>query len=74
MPRLPVLSGRRAAAVFELGYSYLHHRGSHMVYRKAGAVKLSIPDHRTLDRGLLKRLIRDAGISVREFVKTLRDL
>ncbi len=33
---------------------------------------IPIPDHRELDTGLLRGLIRDAGLSVDEFVKMLR--
>ena len=33
---------------------------------------LSIPDHRELDTGLLRGLIRDAGLTVDEFVKPLK--
>jgi predicted RNA binding protein YcfA (HicA-like mRNA interferase family) len=48
-------------------------RGSHMILTKLGiAVNLSIPDHRELDRGLLRGLIRDAGMSVEEFLKLHR--
>ena len=32
---------------------------------------LSIPDHRELDTGLLRGLIRDAGLSVEDFLKLL---
>ena len=32
---------------------------------------LSIPDHRELDTGLLRGLIRDSGLSVEEFLKLL---
>jgi hypothetical protein len=35
------------------------------------AANLSIPDHRELDRGLLRGLIRDAGMTVEEFVALL---
>lgn len=39
-----------------------------MILVKAGvAVNLSVPDHRELDRGLLRGLIRDAGMTVEEF-------
>ena len=30
---------------------------------------LSIPDHRELDTGLLRGLIRDSGLTVEEFIK-----
>jgi predicted RNA binding protein YcfA (HicA-like mRNA interferase family) len=43
-------------------------RGSHMVLIRVGTpVNLSVPDHRELDRGLLRGLIRDSGMSVDEF-------
>ena len=32
---------------------------------------LTIPDHRELKPGLLRRLIRDAGMSVEEFIAAL---
>jgi hypothetical protein len=32
---------------------------------------LTIPDHRELDRGLLRGLIRDTGLTVEEFVALL---
>jgi hypothetical protein len=32
---------------------------------------LSIPDHKVLDRGLLRSLIRDAGMSVQDFLNLL---
>jgi hypothetical protein len=43
-----------------------------MILSKIGAVaNLSVPDHRELDRGLLRGLIRDAGLSVDEFLAFL---
>jgi hypothetical protein len=43
-----------------------------MVMSKAGvAVNLTVPDHRELDAGLLRGLIRDSGLSVDEFLALL---
>ena len=42
-----------------------------MIYKKPGVGTLSIPDHRELDAGLLRRLISDAGITPEEFQKLL---
>ena len=43
-----------------------------MILVKPGVpVNLSVPDHRELDRGLLRGLIRDAGLTVEEFVALL---
>jgi len=35
-------------------------------------ITLSIPEHKTLDRGLLRALIRDAYISVADFNELLK--
>ena len=69
MPSLPVISGREARRAFEReGWAFDRQKGSHMMLTKPGArMTLSIPDHRELDRGLLRSLIRDAGMSVDEF-------
>jgi hypothetical protein len=43
-----------------------------MILVKPGvAINLSVPDHRQLDRGLLRGLIRDAGLTVEEFTTLL---
>lgn len=43
-----------------------------MILTKAGiSTNLSVPDHRELDRGLLRGLIRDAGLTVNEFLANL---
>lgn len=67
--RLPLLSGREAARVFErAGFVFDHQRGSHMIYyRESDGRHLSIPDHRELGRGLLRKLIKQAGLTPVEF-------
>jgi predicted RNA binding protein YcfA (HicA-like mRNA interferase family) len=71
--KLPVISGREARRLFErVGWVFNRQRGSHMVLVRPGTpVNLSIPDHRELDRGLLRGLIRDSGMSVDEFYALL---
>jgi len=73
MPRLPVISGTQAMRAFGLlGWEYVRRHGSHMILAKAGAVNtLSVPDHRELGRGLLRDLIRQAELTVGEFVEAL---
>jgi predicted RNA binding protein YcfA (HicA-like mRNA interferase family) len=69
MPPLPVISGRDAVRVLaKFGWQVDRQRGSHIVMTRSGSLKtLSIPDHRELDRGLLRSLIRAAGLTVEEF-------
>jgi predicted RNA binding protein YcfA (HicA-like mRNA interferase family) len=71
---LPVISGREAVRAFErAGWIVARQRASHIVLIKPGVpVNLSIPDHKQLDRGLLRSQIRKAGLTVDEFVKWLQ--
>jgi predicted RNA binding protein YcfA (HicA-like mRNA interferase family) len=65
------MDARRA---FErLGWVMRRQRGSHMILTKPGQMaSLSIPDHRELATGTLRKLIRAAGLSVDEFLSALR--
>ena len=69
MPDLPVLSGQGARRAFErLGWIFRRQMGSHMILTKPGSIaSLSIPDHRELAPGTLRKLIRLAGLSVEQF-------
>ena len=73
MPRLPVISGDRARRDFErAGWVFVRQSGSHMFMKKPGTRSaLSVPRHRELDRGLLRGLIRKAGMTVKEFLELL---
>lgn len=42
-----------------------------MILYHATGRHLSVPDHKELDRGTLRALIRGAGITVEEFVEQL---
>lgn len=71
---LPVISGKKAVKAFEKAGWRLVRIGSsrHMIMKKKGMITtLSIPDHKELDRGLLRSLIRDAYLSIEEFNKLL---
>lgn len=72
--KLPVISGKEAVKAFEkAGWKFVRTGSSrHMIMKKEGVITtLSIPDHKVLDRGLLRSLIRDAYISIDEFRKLL---
>ena len=42
-----------------------------MLYRADPPTTLSVPDHRELDRGTLRSLLRQAGVSPEDFVRML---
>ncbi len=74
MPKLPVISGRKARRALERdGWVFDRQHSSHMILTKAGVpFNLSVPDHRTLDRGSLRGLIRDANLTVEQFLGLLK--
>ena len=74
MPRLPVVSAQEAVKVFQkIGYEFSHQTGSHTILRSKEPPHrhLSIPDHKELGRGLLRGLIRDAGLTIEQFIELL---
>ena len=73
MPKLPRISGREAVRAFQrAGWEVARQRGSHVVLTKPGSIyTLSVPLHRVLGPGLLRDLIRKAGLSVEEFTELL---
>ena len=73
MPRLSILSGDEfVKAVARIGYAWDRTEGSHMILIGPGGRRLSVPRHRELGRGLLRSLIRDAGLTRDEFLDLLR--
>ena len=75
MSVLPRISGREVAAAFrKLGYEFDRRRGSHIILRQAQPPhrRLTVPDHREIAKGTLRALIREAGITVEDFVALVR--
>lgn len=69
--KLPVVSGKEfIKRLKKKGYEFVHQEGSHMIIRLKVPpyTKLSVPNHKELDRGLLRSLLKDADISVDEFI------
>ena len=74
MPKkLPVISGKEAMKAFShAGWQLDRIAGSHAIMRKEGSpVTLSVPLHSELRKGLLRALIKDAGIELEEFLAYL---
>ncbi len=72
MPELPRISGDQAIKVFlSLGFYLARQKGSHVVMRRdnKGCV---IPRHKELTVGTLRSAIRQAGITVEEFVEAMK--
>ena len=74
MSKLPSISAREAIRAFErVGYERDRQRGSHIVLRHHDAPhrRLVVPEHKSLAKGTLRALIREAGLTVDEFMSLL---
>jgi predicted RNA binding protein YcfA (HicA-like mRNA interferase family) len=71
MPKLPRISGSDAVrALQRLGFQIARQRGSHIVLRR-GSSGCVVPNHRELKVGTLAGVLRQAGVSVEEFISAL---
>lgn len=71
MPRLPRVSGAEVLRALErLGFAKVRQRGSHVLVRR-GATGCVVPLHAELKVGTLAGLLRQAEVSVEEFVAAL---
>jgi predicted RNA binding protein YcfA (HicA-like mRNA interferase family) len=73
MSGLPQISGRDCAkALAKAGFYLKRQQGSHMILRRDDPfAQVVVPDHRILDRGTLRAIIRQAGLSTEGFVELL---
>lgn len=73
MSKLPRISGRDAmSALQRTGFEVIRQSGSHVVLKRSDPfAQLVVPDHKELDTGTLRAIIRQADLSVDEFMKLL---
>ena len=73
MSKLPKISGRECvAALLKIGFYVRRQKGSHIILRRDDPyAQLVVPDHRELDRGTLRAIVRQADLSVEELVDLL---
>jgi predicted RNA binding protein YcfA (HicA-like mRNA interferase family) len=73
MTKLPVVSGRDCIkALRKKGFYVKRREGSHVVLRRDDPFgQVIVPDHKTLDRGTLRSILRQADVSVEEFATLL---
>jgi predicted RNA binding protein YcfA (HicA-like mRNA interferase family) len=68
MSGLPIVSGRQLVkALAKAGFAVDRQRGSHIIlFRAAPPTTVTVPDHRELDRGTLRAILRQADITPSE--------
>jgi len=73
MPGLPVISARECIRALErAGYYISRQRGSHITLRRDDPPgRVTIPNHKELKSGTLRSILRQASLSVDEFLELL---
>jgi predicted RNA binding protein YcfA (HicA-like mRNA interferase family) len=73
MSKLPVISGLECVKALEkAGFYFKRQEGSHIVMRRDNPfAQVVVPHHKELDRGTLRAIIRQAGLSSNEFLKLI---
>jgi predicted RNA binding protein YcfA (HicA-like mRNA interferase family) len=73
MSGLPRISGReRVKALGKIGYYLKRQESSHMILRRDNPFgQVVVPNHKELDRGTLRAVIRQTNLSIDEFIKLL---
>jgi predicted RNA binding protein YcfA (HicA-like mRNA interferase family) len=74
MSKIPVISGKECIKALEkIGFVIVRQRGSHLVLtRENPTTTIIVPNHKELDRGTLRAIIRQVDLTVDEFIQLLR--
>lgn len=73
MSKLPLISSRDCVRALEkVGFYFARQRGSHIIMRRdEPPAKTVVPERREIPKGTLRAIIRDAGLTVDEFLALL---
>ena len=73
MSRLPQVSGAEVVrALQRAGFTVRRQHGSHLILRRDDPfAQTVVPNHRQIDRGTLRAILRQTEITVEEFIKLL---
>ena len=73
MSKLPRVSGQDAVdALKKLGFYVRRQHGSHIILRRDSPfAQTVVPNHRVLDSGTLRAIIRQVGVGVEAFTELL---
>lgn len=73
MKQLPRISGQECVkALGKADFYFKRQHGSHIILRRNNPfAQLVVPNHKELDKGTLRAIIRQADLNVEEFIKLL---
>jgi predicted RNA binding protein YcfA (HicA-like mRNA interferase family) len=73
MTKIPHVSGRQCIrAMAKIGFYFVRQTGSHITLRRdTPFAQIVVPEKKELAVGTLRRIIRDSGLTVDEFIELL---
>ncbi|MFH1831276.1 MAG: type II toxin-antitoxin system HicA family toxin [bacterium] len=75
MTKLPTISGKDLVKIIiKLGFSIARQKGSHLILKHSDGRVTVVPCHNNedLDKGLLKKILRDIDMSMDDFIKIIK--
>ena len=73
MSKIPSLNGRVViSTLMKDGYFIVRQKGSHVRLHHANKKPVTVPHHSSIGKGLLKKILRDAELSISDFQKLLK--
>lgn len=70
--QLPLLSGRELTSTLsKFGYRMVRQRGSHIRLEASKRNPITVPDYKEIDRTLIRKILRDAHITLEEFIEKI---
>jgi predicted RNA binding protein YcfA (HicA-like mRNA interferase family) len=73
MTKLPVISARDCLrALQKAGFAISRQRGSHITLKRQDPkARVIVPNHKEIKPGTLRTILREAGLTVEEFIELL---
>ncbi len=74
MSKLPQISGKECIKTLnKVGFYIKRQKGSHIILcRDEPFAEVVVPNHKTLDKGTLRAIIRQVELDVNEFIELLK--
>jgi len=74
MSKIPLISGKSVVKTLEkIGYFIVRQRGSHIRLHHKDRWPITVPNHKVLGKGLLRKILRDAELTLNDFLKLLKE-
>ena len=69
MSKLPLISGQECIkALTKIEFYFKRQEGSHIILRRDNPFcQITVPNHKNIDRGTLRSIIKQTGISIDDF-------